>query len=584
MIKNLTLSLLLVGTGVFAQTAPERKCGTMEHMEYLKQQNPLLEKQLLNYNEVLNDWMARNPSGSAANRAGAVRTIPLVFHIVYNTAAQNISDEQIMSQLKAVNEDFSRTNADASQTPAAFKSVAGNPNVQFCLAQRDPSGKATTGIVRVKTTKTGFATDNGVKKKSTGGDDAWDVTKYYNIWICNFSDKSLLGYGEFPGPTASDTWGYVGTYLFTGTTPNVNPPFNKGRTTTHEMGHTFNLKHIWGDDGTACTGSDDCTDTPNQAGPSGQKPNFPLTDACTPKSPGVMYMNYMDYSDDDVMNMFTVQQVKRMDAILSNAPYKVLLSSNGCEPVGAPTVASVAITSSDSDNTICDGTSVKFTAAPTNGGTTPTYQWKIGNTVVGTAATYTATNLKDAEVVTCVMTSNLTGATGSPATSNSIEMKVNPIPSKPVISAIGTTLTSSSDAGNTWYYNGVAIAGANGQSVTATKNGNYTVMVTINECSNTSSILIVTLGIKSLSGDNSLLSAYPNPTDGIVTVSFESANKSAHVVEIKNALGQVVYKEVVTNFNGVYSKSVNLQEYGKGIYTISLTDNTNVVSRKLIVY
>lgn len=422
MIKKLQLALLLLSTGVYAQTEPTtRRCGTMEHMEYLKQQNPDLEQQLKEYNEVLNQWVAKNPGG---DRSRAIRTIPLVFHIVYNTTAQNISDDQIMSQLKAMNEDFTRTNADASQTPTAFQSVAGNPNLQFCLAQRDPSGKATTGIVRVKTNKTGFATDDGVKSTATGGDDAWDVTKYYNIWICNFSDASLLGYGEFPTGTASKTFGYVGTYKYTGTTSNVKPPFNKGRTTTHEIGHCFNLKHIWGDENN-CTGTDNCADTPNQAKASAGKPVYPLKDACTTANPGVMFMNYMDYSDDDVMNMFTVGQVARMDAVVNNAPYNKLLTSNGCTPI----------------------------------------------------------------------------TTGVDAIEESYE-----------------------------------------------------------------------------------LSVFPNPNDGNFTVSFNGVEKSNYVIEVRNTLGQSVYKEEVKDFMGNYSKSLSLEKYGKGIYTVSINNSQNQAVKKLIVY
>lgn len=330
MIRKLSYVLLFLTTTVIAQTNHTRTCGTMKHLEYMKQQDPGLEQSLSKYNQTLNEWIAKNP---ARNGERAMRTIPIVFHIIYNKNEENLSDAQILSQLKAMNEDFSRTNADTVQTPAGFKNVAGNPKIQFCLAKRDPSGKSTTGIVRIKTTETGFDMDDNVKFKSKGGDDAWDVTQYYNIWICNFNDQQLLGYGEFPTGTASNTFGYVGTYLFTGTTSNVDPPFNKGRTTTHEVGHTFNLMHIWGDDSGACTGSDECNDTPNQADASGGKPTFPLTDNCTNSSPGVMFMNYMDYSDDDAMNMFTKDQVARMDAVLSNAPYDKLTSSNACTPV-----------------------------------------------------------------------------------------------------------------------------------------------------------------------------------------------------------------------------------------------------------
>ncbi len=423
MITKLTLATLFISTSIFAQTEPTvRTCGTMEHMEYLKQQNPGLEQELKEYNQTLDQWIAQHPQGSQSR---AIRTIPIVFHIVYNTTAQNISDEQILSQLKAVNEDFSRTNADASQTPAGFKSIAGNPNIQFCMAQRDPSGKATNGIVRVKTANsTGFTDDDAVKFTSQGGSDAWDVTKYYNIWVCNFEDSKLLGYGEFPKATASKTFGYVGTYKYTGTTSNVKPPFNKGRTTTHEMGHCFNLYHIWGDDEGACTGSDQCADTPNQADASSGKPTYPLIDACATKSPGAMFMNYMDYSDDDAMNMFTVGQVARMDAVINNAPYNKLLTSNGCSSI-----------------------------------------------------------------------------TGIDVLENNYELNI-----------------------------------------------------------------------------------YPNPNDGNFTLTFNGVEKSDYQIELKNALGQSVYTEAINGFSGNYSKALNLQKYGKGIYTISISSSKNQAVKKMIVY
>jgi hypothetical protein len=163
MIKKSYLTLFFLVGGYFlkAQTPTSeeqvKRCGTMEHMEYLKQQDPTLEKQLEDYNKVLDQWVANHPEGDK-NRA--VRTIPLVFHVIYNKDEENISDAQILSQLKAVNEDFSRTNADASNTPKEFESVAGNPNIQFCLATIDPSGNPTNGIVRVKTSVTEFDTDD----------------------------------------------------------------------------------------------------------------------------------------------------------------------------------------------------------------------------------------------------------------------------------------------------------------------------------------------------------------------------------------------------------------------------------------
>lgn len=308
----------------------KRTCGTIDHHEYLKQTRPGYEKSFIDYNKMIEEYMS-NPSVMKNATPNSVITIPVVIHVVYKTAGENISDAQAQSQFQVLNDDFQRHNADTT-IGSAFYSVAGRVNFQFCLAQRDPNGNATTGIVHKQTTKASFGTNDDVKSSATGGDDPWDVTKYVNIWVCNLGTQ-LLGYGEFPTNQISQTWGLVLNYTCTGTTGTATAPYNKGRTGTHEFGHCFNLYHIWGDDGTGCTGSDQCSDTPNQAGENYGCPSLPHTDACSPSAPGVMCMNYMDYTDDACMSMFTAQQCARMLAVVSNAPWNVLQSSNGCLPV-----------------------------------------------------------------------------------------------------------------------------------------------------------------------------------------------------------------------------------------------------------
>ena len=123
----------------------------------------------------------------------AVVTIPVVVHVVYNTGSQNISDAQIMSQLDVLNEDFRRLNADTSNTPAAFLPVAADPQIEFCLASKDPVGLSTTGITRTNTSVTSFSTNDAVKYDSQGGKNAWDRDRYLNLWVCNLGG-SLLGY------------------------------------------------------------------------------------------------------------------------------------------------------------------------------------------------------------------------------------------------------------------------------------------------------------------------------------------------------------------------------------------------------
>jgi hypothetical protein len=250
--------------------------------------------------------------------------IPVVVHVLYNNPAQNISDAQIFSQLKSLNEDFRRLNQDASQTPDAFKQLAADTRISFCLAQLNPQNKPTSGIIRKYTHQSSFSMNDGMKFSSSGGDDAWDSNSYLNIWVCNLSGNTL-GYSSFPDvPSQKD--GVVIQYDVFGTTPNVRSIFNKGRTTTHEVGHWLGLKHIWGDN--AC-GNDDIDDTPQQSGNNYNCPSFPRISTCSPNANGDMFMNYMDYTNDECMNMFTYGQAKKMRALFSlNGSKNTFLYSN----------------------------------------------------------------------------------------------------------------------------------------------------------------------------------------------------------------------------------------------------------------
>lgn len=244
-------------------------------------------------------------------------TIPVVVHVLYNTDEENISDEQVASQMRILNEDFSGTNSDIVNVPDFFKPLIGNSRIQFALAKRDPDGNPTNGITRTSTTRSSFPMNEGsepVKFDSLGGKNAWPSDKYLNMWVCNLLDN-LLGYAQFPGGPA-ETDGVVMTHRSFGDIGTAaNPPFNKGRTTTHEVGHYFNLRHIWGDDQSRpdpCSGSDFVDDTPNQDLPTGGIPTHPHRSCGSPD----MFMNYMDYTDDAGMFMFSQGQVARMHATL----------------------------------------------------------------------------------------------------------------------------------------------------------------------------------------------------------------------------------------------------------------------------
>jgi hypothetical protein len=312
--------LLILG---WAQT---HRCGTMARLEYLIQQDPTILARMAQVEAQTQAYIEAQrhlPHGRTNN----VITIPVVVHIVYRTAAQNISDAQVQSQIQVLNEDFRRLNADAVNTPSLFQSVAADAEIQFCLATRDPLGNPTNGITRTQTTKTSFSvyTDD-VKYSSQGGKDAWPTDQYLNIWVCNLGG-SVLGYAQFPngGPAATD--GVVIDYRYFGRGGSAQAPYNKGRTATHEVGHWLNLRHIWGD---AQCGDDYVNDTPVQRGPNYGCPTFPKP-SCGNTSD--MFMNYMDYTDDACMNLFSQGQKTRMRAVLAPNGFRTgLTSSLGCSP------------------------------------------------------------------------------------------------------------------------------------------------------------------------------------------------------------------------------------------------------------
>ncbi|MGN6214777.1 M43 family zinc metalloprotease [Parafilimonas sp.] len=310
------------------KVVPE-KCGAMQRLEIKFQNNPAFKKRFEQKREAFNGAVK---SGyykllKSRSRLESVATIPVVFHIVLKNP-DAVTDEQIRQQLDVLNKDFAGMNADSTNIPSYFKSLYGKSNIQFCLAQRTPTGDNTSGIERIVTTKNSFGTNDGVKYASSGGANIWDDDKYFNVWICVLSN-SVLGYATFPEDSSVDAEGVVIDYR---SLPGGSyAVYNGGKTLTHETGHYFNLYHIWGDDKGACTGTDYIDDTPNQADASSGCYTGVIIDNCTTGGNGIMYQNYMDYSNDDCLVLFTTEQVERMeDAVL--AYRSSLLTSDGCQP------------------------------------------------------------------------------------------------------------------------------------------------------------------------------------------------------------------------------------------------------------
>jgi hypothetical protein len=287
-------------------------CGTMEaHMRLCEVDPGFRERRAKIHAET--DVMVRRGTAFKRITKKVPVTIPVVVHVVYRTAAENISDAQIQSQIKALNRDYSAVNPDKSTTPSVWRGLILDSQIRFALATKDPSGKTTTGITRSTTNVTSFTTNDDVKRAANGGADAWPANKFLNLWACSLGG-GLLGYAQFPGgPAATD--GVVILNTAFGTIGTAAKPFNLGRTAVHEVGHWLNLNHIWGDT-SDCSGTDHVSDTPKAQLPNYGAPTFPHV-TCSNGPNGDMFVNYMDYVDDRIMVMFTHGQVARMQATLA---------------------------------------------------------------------------------------------------------------------------------------------------------------------------------------------------------------------------------------------------------------------------
>jgi hypothetical protein len=325
------------------------KCGTMDWLNAMFREYPNFRAQYeeneRKLGEAINKKLEEQKRNPNAGQTEAITYIPVVFHVVLTAAQQNnVTNAMIQAQLDTLNKDFSGFNADSANIPPQFQAVRGHSNYLFCLAQRTPTGQPTTGIVRVasSTLSSGPSVNDPIKSTAQGGSDAWDPTKYINIWLGNFSNPSLLGYATFPIGSPENPSGPLnqqGVVCLAQSVPGgTAAPYNRGRTATHELGHFFWLRHIWGDGNCAndFPNTPGIDDTPSQSNPTfgcpAQAPNVAfLNTNCAgfPNPPGRMYQNYMDYTDDACMTMFTNGQNIRAEMAI-NMFRPGLLTSDGC--------------------------------------------------------------------------------------------------------------------------------------------------------------------------------------------------------------------------------------------------------------
>ncbi len=334
----LLLVSVFLNTFLFGQErGKEIRCSTVPYNKGLQEKYP---KQIPK-DEAFESWMsAKKQEMKASGLLLGEITIPAVVHIIHNGDAigtnENISDAQILSQIQVLNEDFGKMVGSRGYNSNA---VGADTGIEWCLAQVDPSGNPTSGITRTQMDSASWTMaffDSDVKPVTQ-----WDPTQYCNIWVANLGNN-LLGYAQFPSSSGigdlggiggnANTDGIVVTANAFGTKDaddgsfNLSPTYFLGRTLTHEIGHWLGLRHIWGD---ATCGDDFCSDTPTH-----QDANYGCPTGKVSCSSTDMVENYMDYTDDGCMNIFTADQKARFDVVMMNSPRrKELVSSNKCTPL-----------------------------------------------------------------------------------------------------------------------------------------------------------------------------------------------------------------------------------------------------------
>lgn len=337
-------------------------CGYRMEMERILKRNPnFLTWQNAWYAEALRQAEELSNSKRTITADTLYFEIPVVFHVLYNKTAENISDAALISQLNELNRAFRKLTEDTARIRSVFRPLAGDVRIQFVLASKDPQGNPHSGINRIYTSKTTFGTSNGaytldMKYDARGGKTAWDPTAYMNIWICNMqfgsSGAIVLGFatpptgspnwGQFPGSTKDSTdleSGVVLHYRVVGRNqPNPYLKYTEGKTAVHEVGHYLGLRHIWGDGSfnAGCSVDDGIDDTPNArlASTSCNGQN-----TCTDASGDLpdQTENYMDYALDGCAGMFSRKQAYMMryvlDKLRTGLPVRKIVYDTAQAPV-----------------------------------------------------------------------------------------------------------------------------------------------------------------------------------------------------------------------------------------------------------
>ncbi|MCK0179801.1 M43 family zinc metalloprotease [Flavobacteriaceae bacterium S0862] len=630
----LFLSFLLSSMATFAQEIVPERCATDEYNKMLLEDYPNMmgskafEKQLSKQIQ-LNKVEQGAIQGATSRRM--VYTIPVVVHVIHNGEAigvgPNISDAQVLSQIQVLNEDFRRMIGTRGYN---INLAGADVEVEFCLAQRTPDGCVTNGINRVdmSATSTSWSGPGGNTDTVLKPATIWDVSKYLNIWSVNFSSTSTLGFAQFPeGPATSD--GVVVGYQYFGSDddPNVTIPgdFNLGRTGTHEVGHYLGLYHTFQGGCAEVDGGDLCADTPAVASSSSNS-NICNTgnDSC-PAGMVDMVENYMDYSQDSCMNVFTNDQKARVVATLTSAANRpTTLTSNVCSPLasvnddGSAQIESIAVADCGYSATA----SVRITNWGTNtltsavitydedGGASSNYNWsgslnygefEVFNlpVIVSTPGNHTfnasvSSPNGNSDSRNCNNDTNATFSVNpSYAGTGQVHLTLN-------TDGFGgeTTWTFKNSAGTTLYSGGpyldnvtinesfevgdddcytftILDSAGDGICCGVFGNGSYELKANDNtviasggefESSETTRISTITLKMNDYFTNNGV-SIYPNPTEDVINIKLTNGNDLPDSYKIYNMLGQLVKEKQINNSSQL---KVDASSLSNGIYFIKV--------------